>query len=767
MYFKHVIRTSVLTAGLLMLGSTSLLAQNVTLQQDAKKGTWGYSFPSGKWAVKPKYDSALPFEKFPDNRWVSKVSLKGLSGYVDENGKPLGAGIIFESIERLSDNALLVKTKGKYGVVNNAMTYILKPEMTEVNSIDADRFIVNTKGKFGIINRKGQYLLDPLFSSIDLSIPNFIRVMKGNKCGLYSQDYKMVIEPKEFTAIEPYFNYWKVYKDKKVGLYSTADKLFFTKVDYQNVDLPINISGQFYTPIQKPNGKWGAVTKDGKERLKCRYNEISAIPELKLFFVTRKGFDHRLWFPAENVFLDLDVTKKTQNGPFQIISGYLDTPTTEPPARIYSSLRLDEVFDWDTTYPVRRKLYNELFPDGVFNAILNKDGKLVSSSSSTSIKNSDGYYFLSSGYSSNDIYDPSGSLVMKNAPRDYKASYGWLFFNESALSPDHTIFPVMQVDDMTAIKLPSDGRWHLWNKGVTDANGYQTLKKEDSFVHALRDGKWGILKNGRETIKCLYPQQLKYSSDLKKFIISENGYMGLMDDNGNITVRPEYDDLSLFDSIDGIILAKKDNKNGLLSAKGEVLFPVEYDSFKYTGISNHLWVLKDNLYGVYEDTGRKIFDIKYRDEEIGKEEKYYKTMIGGRTQYYYSDGSAMDQTPYVDITSLNMDHNVYVDGNKSLRMNFNCDTRFLKDKPVYAELLIYNANGTPARKSNGQQIKWGYWITPSYLFSCFSNQWISIPYTNFHQPRGSKRDYYGILRFQNGNGKVYSSSNKVTFYVTK
>ncbi len=758
-----------LLAAPLLLFSASLSAQNVSPKQDTKKGTWGYVFSTGKWAVKPKYESALPFEKFPDGSNVSKVTIKGLSGYVDENGKPLGAGIVFESMERLSDKAVLVKTKGKYGIVNNSMVYIIKPEILEVRNVDESRMLVNPKGKYGLIDRNGNYLINPVYTSIDLSLPNNIRVMDGKKCGLMTSDYKLIIEPKDYTAIEPFFDYWKVYNNQKVGLYSTKDRMFFTKVDYKDVNLPINISGQYYTPVRKSNDKWGAVDAHGKELLKSRYSDISAIPELNLFFLTRPKFGNRLWFPKENVFLDIDVQSEKFNGPFKIITGEIDYPTTQAPARIYDKLRLDEVFDWESTFPARRKLYNSLFPDGSFNAILDKDGKLVTSCSNADIHKEGKYYFVKVDSNRKDLYNQEGTLVKDNVKGEYENKNGWLFFKESgqAIAPDYAVYPVISVNDITTIKLPDDGKWHIWNDGIIDSAGYQKLEKDKTFIHALRDGKWGIINNGKETVKCQFPEKLKYDDDLKNFVISENGLIGLMDINGNVIVKPEYDKLSLFDNIDGIVLATKNNKCGLLSSTGNVIFPTEYDSFKYTGIKNHMWVQKDGIYGVYADDGTKIFDIKYKDEDISVDDKYYVTHNGGGTKYHYSDGSRMDMTKKVIFTSVTMDHNVYVNGNKSLRANFDFETQFLKDEPLYVELLIFNANGTPAKKSNGQQIKWGSWNTPTYLFSTFSDRWISIPYDNFIQSRGTKRDYYAIVRIKDGNGKVYATSNKITFYMTK
>lgn len=82
---------SILTGISLILSSQlSAIAQNVQPRQDAKKGTWGYSNAEGKWVLKPKFETASPFEKQPGDRLLSTVSAKGLIGFVDENGKLVG-----------------------------------------------------------------------------------------------------------------------------------------------------------------------------------------------------------------------------------------------------------------------------------------------------------------------------------------------------------------------------------------------------------------------------------------------------------------------------------------------------------------------------------------------------------------------------------------------------------------------------------------------------------------------------------------------------
>lgn len=77
-------------------------AQRLTPKSDPNKGTWGFVDANDKWVVKPKYTKAEPFRKMPDGRMASRVTDKEKTGYVDEAGKPIGAGISFLAIDSIS-----------------------------------------------------------------------------------------------------------------------------------------------------------------------------------------------------------------------------------------------------------------------------------------------------------------------------------------------------------------------------------------------------------------------------------------------------------------------------------------------------------------------------------------------------------------------------------------------------------------------------------------------------------------------------------------
>ncbi|MCM1290598.1 MAG: WG repeat-containing protein [Prevotella sp.] len=762
----------ILLAG--MIGAMSILpqvsvAQNLSPQQDAKKGTWGYVDSKGKWVVKPKYDNASSFEKFPDGRMVSEITLKGLKGYVDENGKQLGAGPVFESVERISDGTSLVKVKGKYGVVDNAMVYVQKPEITDVRILDSERYIITLKGKKGVMNRQGVFEILPEYTDVDLSVPGYIRVYKNGKCGLYNASCKPLIAVDKYTEIVPFEGYWKVYDGKKAGLYSVEKNLLLAKPNYADISTPVEVGGMTFTPVMKDNGKWGVVNTVGKEVLKCRNMSVTAIPSMNLFLLARSGYGHRLWFPQEKVFLELQMRESSKEGPFIKMSGNIDYPQDSYPDRISSAVRFDELGEWTNTLNTRLNVYNSRFRNGVFSVLLNKKGDLISTES-VKINRLGDYYSVINNGKSQSLYTQDGDLVLRNVSLDCERNGNWLVFGDRTLSPDRKEYTVKKVNGSTAVFDSEVSGWRLLRDGVIDKNVYEALEPEDNIIHARRDGKWGIISGGYETIPCIYSSKLNYHHLMDMFKIEENGKMGYMNTSGKIVFEPVYDDITK-DPNTNLLLVYKGDKKGLYTLTGKEVIPIEYDGITLNNNTEdyHYWVLKGDKYGVINAEGRVIVPVEYPADNLALlSDRYYEAAKGGSKKYYDWDGSDIPYKKEVSVYNWSLDHNIYdKNNNKGLRINYTFDTRFYINEPLYVEAIAYNKNGTPAKNSKGQTIQCGSWRTPTYLFTVFNNQWFTFPYSNFVQPRGTKRDYYMQIRIKNQNGKVVYTSDKMNFYLTR
>ena len=217
--------------------AASAFAQSLVPQKDDKKNLWGYVDTStGKWVVKPKYDAASEFKTQPNGKSRAVVTTKGLSGFMDESGKLLGAGAVFEKMQPLEGDAMFVTVKGKTGVANYDGVYLVKPEADAVEQLGAEGWVTIVKGKKGLLKNDGSYLLQPIYTEIDPSVPGYFVVSAGGKSGLLRRDGSEVVAPKQYSALQPLRDkIWKVSKGNKCGLMDVSTGAIVVEPNYENI----------------------------------------------------------------------------------------------------------------------------------------------------------------------------------------------------------------------------------------------------------------------------------------------------------------------------------------------------------------------------------------------------------------------------------------------------------------------------------------------------------------------------------------------------
>lgn len=783
---KHLFTTL-----LLLLGAIAVTAQNITPAQDSKKGTWGYQNAQGKWAVKPKFESATPFESLPGGRIASRVTLKGLTGFVGDDGKLIGPGVVFESVEPLDGDAMLVSVKGKKGVFRTTDgTYIIKPELTSTEPLDNGAFLVNLKGKQGIMDTQGRYLVAPVNDNVDTSLNGYYRIYKGGKCSIAKDNGDILIPAGDFTQIQPFGPYWKVSKKDKTGLYSATDHTLVTKVDFEDVGMPIKINRAVYYPVKKKS-LWGVLNSRGKEEIKNRYEGVSYLKELGAILLQRSGNSCSLWYPDEGAFIDAVIKTDRDQGPFHIIQAEL----TEPDSR---------------RMPNSYRFYRKRFTSPWLTIITDPSGNAINATD-TDIRQIAGYYAIPTGKNRVDLYSADGKLFGRDFSTNVKNVNGWKVFDTKAISPEGKIVKIEKTGNLTAVK-SADGKLHLFKSGKIAENGYKEIKAEDNYYHVSPDGShWGLLKaDGTEIIPCEYTEEVQIKPELKAFEVQKGKYTGFIHMDGTVILEPKYEVNTYYTTPDKhaylSFIAEENGKQGIINGQGQIVLPIEYkiEEFgtnnnlsiesnglyglctcdgkilaapQYTSMKEHsvnggnIWIQKNGKYGVMDSNGNVLIAPLHNDADLQIfEDNKYKTTTGGVTKYYYGAGGQISGKPAIRVTYQSMDHNIYdANNNKSLRLNYKFESDFLLNKPIKVEARIYQANGKPAQSKRGGQNKWHGWKTPSYLFATWSDQWFTFPYTNFVQPAGTKRDYYIQLFFTDENGKPIptTGNNRINFYLTR
>lgn len=757
---KRIILTAIATTLLSPLAFHTD-SQNPVPTQDPKKGTYGYMDASGKWVVKPKFQEAGEYRKLPSGVEAAFVKENEKEGYLDAQGKPLGAGISFAAIDSISPAAAIVRVKDKYGVVDWNMNYILKPEYTDIRHINGKHYKLTAKDKTGLMSDKGSIIL-----------------------------------PLEYSDISQEDNDWyKVKKNNRTGYFDVASEQIAVAPDYVDICKKITLNNTAYFPVSSTPGYWGLIKGNGTKLLDSRYQDIQPGDGRNFIIVALQGVGSQLYFPEKNVLLKYTPLKKQEVDGFTLVKGSVDAPPT--------------------TSPVEYEIYTEMFPQGYYSAVFTPEGKIVSKYVNPNVTKIGAVnrYLVETAENVFDLYDENYSRFasgIKGKPNK-ELQPGWTVFEEFAIDRNGTLFPSHSEEEYVIVQT-EDKKWHYLKEGKIGEDGFDEVSMGFVNLHDVKNnGKHGIVYRGKLILPCVADDKPALLPNVDLITTTIDGKPVVIDKEGKMIVES-----GTYDEIDGtgysVLTVKKDGKTGIIAADGSVLVPIEYNN---VGIWQRFYIVeKDSKYGIFSFDNEEIiapqFDGIYssQDNDGNATDEYYWTKKGEKwgiltpdghqilpaiypdkslwvesnvvkatdpatrkVSYYQLDGTKLSGKREVNLTRYTIDHNIYdKNGAKCFRVNFNFDTRFLnQDKEqVYIQAKVYTANGQPARKANGQPIEWGYWVEPSYLFSTFSNQWITMPYAQFSQGKGTK-EYFVKLTFQDESGRTLplTGNNRINFTLTR
>jgi hypothetical protein len=254
-----------------------------------ENGKWAFFSCEGKQLTKFEFDQITesPYSETSYTYFESglcRVQKNGKLGYINSNFQtviPFGKYQESETFD-LSKRAV-VKTKGKYGLINTQDKFILEPKYQSIDyfKYPSGRYKVQYANKYGIIDSIGQEILPTQYLEI---IPNYfqidtlrkgILILKKNIGNSIVTDYNgQVLIPEKYDDIgifEVHDNtsYSIVKKNGKFGLINHLDEIL----------LPIenNLVEKrrwFDYLIVEKNGFQGIYSKSGKEIISKKYEEI-------------------------------------------------------------------------------------------------------------------------------------------------------------------------------------------------------------------------------------------------------------------------------------------------------------------------------------------------------------------------------------------------------------------------------------------------------------------------------------------------------------
>lgn len=662
-----------------------LSAQSVVPKQDPKKGTWGYvSSSTDKWVVKPQYDKADGMRSMPNGKTRAFVTKKSKIGLVDENGKVLGAGVVFEDTVGMAGDAMMVTVKGKKGVINFDGQYLVKPEIEKLESLGQEGFLVTIKGKKGVLRHNGTFLIDPIYKNIDTSLPDWWIVDLGGKAGLLSRDgTKTLISPKEFTGLAPFGDLWKIYKGKKVGLYDLETQSVLVKPEYEDVRQPLYVSGNTLIPVADKPGSWGVVTPAGKKVVKNKFTDIVPLQSVGALLLYEGNLVKNIYFAGTKKPCKLLEYYTVQAGPYEVTHIVYD--------HNWTSHDLDLI-----TLPNGRTVEGTI---GNINTV------------------SDKYYYLTNAPST-PLYDGKGNVVVPEAGNSIESYNGWTIVSDKAISPSGSIYDIM--DDCRLMKINN--------------KEYMAIRSE---------GKWGLFFGENQVLPCQYnsftpvdgydyktdSSGTRLTVDRTRLIVVKDGKAGLFDPEArNMHLMPKYDTIYNREGNGDIFIFVGNGKGGIYDAKDkrfaiedvacdsivpypnamskdiykvysagkvglcnsiEWIFPLSrgYNDIVYTGPYHDIFVARNGKYGVLDSEFKEIVPLLF--DKIEKDGSLYICTAGGRKRYFMKDSGEISSTPRV-VASVWCECGKTLGGDNASFLNFNLHFYFMKGREFTLYCDIYN-----------------------------------------------------------------------------
>lgn len=206
-------------------------------------------------------------------------------------------------------------------------------------------------------------------------------------------------------------------------------------------------------------------------------------------------------------------------------------------------------------------------------------------------------------------------------------------------------------------------------------NGEDKKKvKSYSYYTVYENGKFGVINNEGETV--INPEYTEIvlipNKDVPIFICTydlndqDGTYKTKVINQKNEEIFKEYSKVEAIDNFDSkqniwyeddVLRVEKDGKYGLINFEGKEVLPCDYDEITaLKGVTNNLLVKKDGKVGLVNEKGQTIVNTEYKDIKTLKEGyKNEYIIVNDNNQYgiISTTGTVIIEPKYEDIKYLN------------------------------------------------------------------------------------------------------------------
>ena len=475
------------------------------------------------------HDNTLRYEE-----GLSCVHLNGKYGFVGLNGEEV-IPLIYDYADDFSEGLALVMVDGEYGFIDKkGKTVIPFRDYQWCEGFSEGLATFRVYGKYGFINKKGEWQIVPIYDSVEQFEQGVSIASYDNKYGVIDKTGKAIIPFKyEYMRRGYNRNHFEVKLHSKFGLINRdGDIIIPIKYDYidQHIDLD-NDTDKIFISVSR-NHKFGFIDKTGKEIIPLIYDSVG-------------DFEHGLAVVEVN-------TKY----------GIIDEKGSVVAPLIY-----DLILNPNTNFPVMlNDKWGAITPTGAicipikYENLSFVDENLVQA-----------VYNNKLGYidSNNNIVIP-----FKYAP-NFRSYYGNGLSQLGRLDGSHVWVDIHGNEYNSEAEAKQAINWVDEIYELREFEKYPLLKK----IHTL------INQQGQEIP---LPYNKVYAIDLDLFKVELDGQWGIINQNGEEIVSPQYDAIGyrFHQNITPVYL---NNKIGFIDKTGEEVIPL---------IFNGLSIMDEGLFGV-------------------------------------------------------------------------------------------------------------------------------------------------------------------------
>ena len=422
-------------------------------------------------------------------------------------------------------------------------------------------FSVYTDNRWGVINQKGDFIINPVYE-------------------------EMLIVPDENKAIFAY-TYDINYTDGtyKTQIINEKGEVKFTS--YEQVELITNHNSANVLWYEnniikvKNNGKYGLINFDGRELLKCEYDQIEAFVGVKNAFIIKKDGKLGVCDNFGNILVEIkykEIKKMSEDNKKEFIVVNEEGK--------YGVALSDRTIDLECKYSdIKPLTANNVY-------VVKQEGKWIILNSSETVKIEKGfddvlemtadYFIIKNGnnygvinkkgetvleteyqdiilsYSDNFIVkkDDKYGVINSNKEEKIKIEYDNITYRKDAdlfeitIGEDNHIYDKKFEDKLTGIiskvnadkgylRIRVNGEYKYYNFKFEEKQNTEIFPNNTIFL-TKKNGKYGYInKKGETVVECIYNDATE-QNEYGYAAVNKNGKWGVIDSNGRVVIEPTY-----------------------------------------------------------------------------------------------------------------------------------------------------------------------------------------------------------------------------------